>query len=39
MLEDMQLEFTGSMYIIVGVMRWKPPNTHLHAVIVCKVAQ
>jgi hypothetical protein len=38
MLEDMQLEFTGSRYIIVGAMRWRPPSTHLHAVIVIKLA-
>jgi hypothetical protein len=37
MLEDMQIEFTGSRYLVIGAMRWKPPNTHLHAVIVIKI--
>ena len=32
MLEDMQIEFTGSRYILVAAMRWKPPKTHLRGV-------
>lgn len=36
MLQDMQIEFTGSprIIIIAGAMRWKPPRTHLHSIIV-----
>jgi hypothetical protein len=41
MLEDMQLEFQQTKgaarkrIVILGVMRWKAPRTHLHSVIVC----
>lgn len=42
MLEDMQIsvEEMGvarrGRIVIFGVMRWKPPRTHLHSVIICR---
>lgn len=38
MLEDMQLEVIGSpLIVIAGAMRWKPPKTHLHSIIIVKI--